>query len=387
MPSSNLTRFVPKAARALEAAVHAAWLRGAVALVARDGGPLTGWDARPGRLLFIRYDRVGDMVLCTGVLRALARAYPGIVIDVLTTPSNAPALLHLPFVDEVITHERRRWRDYPALFAHLARRRYDVAIDGLVLRPSVNSYTTILMLASRAGWRIGSGGRPHDGVYNVPVAPPQDIYRLHHVDHLARLAAPLGLGADDADWRPTLVVTPPERDAARARWDTTAGWVSGPRILVNISAGQSCRRWPDGHFAIALRELRARAPDARIMVVALEQDRVSATLLAGAVGGLAVVPSLRELMALVAEADLVVTPDTGVTHIAAAFTRPTLALMRRRAEYEMWVPYRTPGVNVFGPTEASLADLPASDVVAVLDDALALVRSEAPRAHALRLPA
>jgi heptosyltransferase I len=295
-------------------------------------------------------------------------------------------LSHLPFVDEVITHERERWRDYPALFRRLAARRYDVVVDGLVLRPSVNSYTTLLMLASKARWRVGSGGRPHDGVYNVPVAPPRNVYREHHVQHLARLAEPLGVGPGDADWRPSLVVTTLEREAARARWAAAAGY--GPRILVNISAGHPCRRWPDDRFAIALRELRARTPDARIVVVALEQDLMSAAYLAGSIGGGAGAPSLRELIALVAEADLVVTPDTAVAHIASAFARPTLALMRRRAEAEMWVPYRTPGVNVFGPTDASLADLPTSAVVDVLDEALSLAASGADRPRvALRLPA
>ena len=98
----------------------------------------------------------------------------------------------------------------------------------------------------------------------------------------------------------------------------------------------------------------------------------SAARLAASIGGSAVVPALRELFALVAASDLVVTPDTGVTHIAAAFERPTLALMRRREEYERWVPYRTPGVNVFGPTEVQLSDLPVADVVAALDAALGI---------------
>src|SRR5262249_55725225 len=138
----RLTRFVPRKLRALEAAVHAAWLRGLVALFARDGGPVVARDQHPDRILFIRYDRVGDMVLCTGILRALSRAYPHMLIDVLTTPSNAPVLAHLPFVSDVIVHERRRWSTYPALFARLAARRYDAVIDGLILRPSVNSYTT-----------------------------------------------------------------------------------------------------------------------------------------------------------------------------------------------------------------------------------------------------
>ncbi len=371
MPSSTLTRFVPRGLRAVESAVHAAWLRGIVGLFASDGGATPGCDAHPERLLFIRYDRVGDMVLCTGVLRAIAHAYPGMQIDVLTTPGNTGVLSHLPFINEVITHERRRWRDYPALFARLAARRYDMVIDGLVLRPSVNSYTTLLMLASRARWRVGSAGRPHDHVYNVRVAPPPDVHHEHHVDHLARLAGPLGLDRQDADWRPTLALTGAERDAAQTQWRSVAG--RGSRILVNISAGQACRRWPDEHFAVVMRELRARTPDARLVVVALPEDLSSATYLAGSVGGMAIAPTLRELFALISEAELVITPDTGVTHISAAFNRPTLTLLRRRAEYEMWVPYHTPSVNVFGPTEASLADLPPSTVVDALDEALSLL--------------
>jgi ADP-heptose:LPS heptosyltransferase len=375
--SNSLTRFVPRKLRALESAVHAGWLRAMVALLAVDDGVPTSWNIHPTRVLFIRYDRVGDMVLCTGVLRALSAAYPRMTVDVLTTPTNAPVLEHLPFVGDVIVHERRRWRDYPALLARLAAQRYDAVIDGLVIRPSVNSYTTMLMLASRAPARIGSAGRPHDRVYNVPVAPPHDIHREHHVDHLARLAEPFGIRAADADWQPTLVATQDERERAAACWDATPG--DGPRVLVNISAGQACRRWPDEHFAAALAALRARSPEARIIIVALEQDHASATTLATLVGGSAVVPRLRELFALVAESDLVITPDTGVTHIAAAFARPTLALLRRRTEYEMWVPYHTPSVNVFGPTEQSLADLDASAVIDALDEALALVPSASPR--------
>ena len=350
--------------------MHAVWLRGMVRALARPGGPLPDWDAQPRRVLFIRYDRVGDMVLCTGILRAIAAAHPGLSIDVLTTPANADVLRHLTFVDEVTLHERRRRRDYRRLFDRLAARNYDAVIDGLVVRPSVNSYTTLLMLATRARWRIGSAGRPHDRVYNIPVAPRPDVFREHHVEHLARLAAPFGLRASDADWRPTLVVTTAERESANARWHGVPG--CDARILVNISAAQACRRWPDESFATALAELRARARDARIAVVGLEQDRASATRLAASIGGSAVVPTLRELFALVATCDLVVTPDTGVTHIASAFERPTLALMRRREEYERWVPYRTPGVNVFGPTETQLSDLPVAAVVSALDCALAI---------------
>jgi hypothetical protein len=48
------------------------------------------WNAHPYRVLFLRHDRAGDMVLSTGVMRAIARSHPGITLDVLASPLNAP---------------------------------------------------------------------------------------------------------------------------------------------------------------------------------------------------------------------------------------------------------------------------------------------------------
>ena len=104
----------------------------------------------------------------------------------------------------------------------LEQNHYDVAIDGLVWRPSVSSYTTRLMLASRARWRIGSAGRRHDFVYNVPVSPPPTRWAEHHVHHLARLALPFGLEVSDGDWRPEIALTSAESMAAEWRWDAVA---------------------------------------------------------------------------------------------------------------------------------------------------------------------
>jgi ADP-heptose:LPS heptosyltransferase len=275
----------------------------------------------------------------------------------------------LPFVRDVILHERGKGPGLLALMRRLEPRRYDVAIDGLVWRPSVNSYTTSLMLASRARWRIGSAGRPNDFVYNVPVAPPSNRYAEHHVEHLARLASPFGLGTDDADWRPEIALTAAECAAAEWRWDAVPG--AGARILVNLSAGHPERRWPDERFAQLLAHLGRRVPNASIAVIALPEDRASAERLAALAHGTPVEPGVRELFALVAAADLVITPDTAVSHIAAAFARPTLTLLRRRAEYHIWVPYRTPGRNVFGDEETTLAGLPVERAIAGLDELLA----------------
>src|SRR5438309_4578046 len=102
--SHTLTRFIPAPIRRIEPALRSRWLRTALHAFARPAGPTPDWCAHPYRLLFIRYDKLGDMIMCSGVLREIVRTHPNISVDVLTTPANAPALANLPFIREVILH-------------------------------------------------------------------------------------------------------------------------------------------------------------------------------------------------------------------------------------------------------------------------------------------
>jgi ADP-heptose:LPS heptosyltransferase len=47
-------------------------------------------------VLFLRHDRIGDMIVSTGALRAIAAAHPNLALDVLASPGNAPVLRGLP---------------------------------------------------------------------------------------------------------------------------------------------------------------------------------------------------------------------------------------------------------------------------------------------------
>jgi ADP-heptose:LPS heptosyltransferase len=71
---------------------------------------------------------------------------------------------------------------------------------------------------------------------------------------------------------------------------------------------------------------------------------------------------------MVATADLVITPDTAISHVASAFSRPTLTLLRK--DFERLVPYRTPGRNVFSDDADGLVGLPATRAIRALDEML-----------------
>lgn len=59
-----------------------------------------------GSILYIRVDRVGDMVLSTPAFRAIKAALPRVHLTVMASPANAPILKNNPDVDEVIVYDQ-----------------------------------------------------------------------------------------------------------------------------------------------------------------------------------------------------------------------------------------------------------------------------------------
>src|SRR6185312_13841267 len=156
--------------KALELWWRRLWIRLLVRLMRRsprEGGP--DWSARPRRVLFLRHDRAGDMILSTGVMRAIARSHPTITLDVLASPANAAILEAADYVGEVIVFDKKRVSTYLSKALRLRRNKYDAVIDCMVTAPSLT--TLLLVAASGARYRVGIAGRGNDAAFNVTVPP------------------------------------------------------------------------------------------------------------------------------------------------------------------------------------------------------------------------
>jgi len=83
----------------------------ALSLAMRRPRSAPAWSARPHDVLYLRPDRVGDMIISTGLLRAIATSHSTMRMHVLVTPSNAGVLEHNPHVASVVLlhHPKRPW--------------------------------------------------------------------------------------------------------------------------------------------------------------------------------------------------------------------------------------------------------------------------------------
>jgi ADP-heptose:LPS heptosyltransferase len=326
------------------------------------------WNAHPTRVLVVRYDAMGDTVLLTSLIRAIARSHPSITVDALVLAPNADVLAGLPEVNEILPFDRTNVKRNPPpdLLARIRSNRYDVFVDAVVLRNEIPTATLMMMIASRARYRVGLHGKRNAFLYNLPVRGDTSG---HHVDLCAALATPFGVDPSTADMRPTLAVSDPERTTAERRWHaaTTSTTDRPTRLLVNVSAAHPTREWRDERFAEVIRHTREHHP-LTTLVTGRPNDSVRIASIAAAAGVQWTVQPLRDAIALVASSDLVLTPDTGTTHIASALNRPTVSLHQRNKW--MWTPYHVPNRVLFATDDTTLDTIPAAKVAAALDELL-----------------
>jgi len=351
----------------------------ATTAIARLMGPPQGargerpdWRERPYRVLFLRHDRIGDMILSTGILRAIAEAYPTIQLDVLASTTNAPVLLHEPYVHEVIAFDRKAVLGFQRVFKDLRRHRYDAVIDCMVTAPSLT--TLLLMLASGARYRIGVAERGNDFAYTLPVPPRESAQ--HIVDKLGALVTAFGLQPSALDLRPRVRLTGAERDRGERVWsgETDHGPTGGPRLLVNVSAGRAHHYWPDERFVAVIRAARAAEPRADTVVLSSPADRGRAASIAAQSGARLVADEgIRDAMAIVSRADVVFTPDTSISHACSAFDKPAVVL-HPRGFAAIWGPYETDGRAIESLTDA-VADITADEAARALVSRLASRRA------------
>jgi lipopolysaccharide heptosyltransferase II len=302
--------------------------------------PLTPQTFHPQRILVIRLDLIGDLVLSLTVVRALKRTYPGAEIDLLAVAASGKIALHDPDLHEVIGYDPniwrrprallqwKNWREARALLKRLRSHHYDLAISVF------GNWAAILAVLSGAPRRIGFGRESYFGFMtdSVPGRHWKPGDKKHEVDYCLELAQRAGATVTPEDRIPHLYV---EREAQQAvkRLLREAGVQKDedrPFIACHVSSnnGQS-KRWPIPYWATLLDKL-IRQQNARIVLTGAPADLPLIEEITRRMGeqpiNMAGKTSLPQLAALLQRADLMISGDSGPMHIAAAVGTPLIAI-------------------------------------------------------------
>lgn len=308
--------------------------------------PLTPKTFHPRRILVVRVDLIGDLVMSLTAVRALKRTYPEAEIDLLALPSSATILsngldeqiTNDPDISHTFTYNPNIWRRPKALLQprnwyegwklhrRLKARHYDLAIS------LYGNVAAILAVLSGAKRRLGFGREGYPGFLTENVAGkhwmPED--HLHEVDYCLKLAQAAGATIHADDRVPQLYVAMQAHREIERLLAKEGISTEKPLIACHVSShnGQA-KRWPIPYWATLLDRL-SKECDAQIVLTGASNDLplVHAVMqrMHTQAFNMAGKTTLAQLAALFLRADLVISGDSGPMHIAEAVDTPLIAL-------------------------------------------------------------
>ena len=279
-------------------------------------------------VLVVRFGALGNVVLTTPLVRAIHRTHPHAAITFVTKEAYAPLLTGNPHLYAVEPHEPGA--SLGSLAARLRRTRWDHRID---LHGSVRSF----MLRRLVGgpWSVDRPPRTQRTLHIwFGIEPPgggEPVARRHF-----RAARGLDLTPDS---------DPPEVYPSPNDEQVADGVVHRAFVAIAPGAAHATKRWPARHWRELADRLDAAGRSVVVLGTAAERGAFGGTRAIDACG-----IGLGPTAALLRRAQVAITNDSGLMHVAAAVGTPLIAL--------------------FGPTVASFGFAPGGDTVTRLERAL-----------------
>ena len=302
--------------------------------------------AQVRRILVMRLDNIGDVVMTSPALRALKENFPAPHVTLMASPGGSKVAPLLPWVDDVLPW-RVLWQDVadrlsfdPAreweLVDTLRRGGYDAAIILTSFKQTPHAAAYACYLAG-IPLRLGESKEWGGGVLTDEAPPSPD--ELHQVERNLRLIEHVGFRVEDRSLGVSVPRGAQENTVALLR---ERGVDPGaPYLLLNPWTSAQARTYPPNRFARAARRL-SKETGWPVVVSGTEAARVRGGRVLDVLGewGVDLVgeTDLAGLAALVEGARLVLTNNTSTMHFADALRTPEVVLFSGTELEGQWCP-------------------------------------------------
>jgi ADP-heptose:LPS heptosyltransferase len=325
------------------------------------------------RIVLIRTDRVGDLVLSTPAIASFRRSWPDARIEAIVTDYTEPIMRHNPDIDAIHILPKVAPRSVARDCARSVGSGADLVV---ALAPRTDDYRLAAWTGARR--RIGYVYRRRYlsrlaanfflTNHCISEADPElaDRYPDRPVAHEVQQVLALVTLAGGTVLTDQLVLHLGDRDREFARTHVPSG-----AIALNLAP-----RWFISNFGFeaTVELVRRLASTQRDVLITYGNDvpdaaaRLRDAVSAPNVTWLSDLPLLQWAGAL-AECAVVVTVDTGATHVASAVGVPVVAVFEReyfRLSSQEWAPWRVPSTILCKPPSGAAPDTLIADILAAV---------------------
>lgn len=298
---------------------------------------------KPKRILIIRPDRIGDVVLSTPIPRELKKAYPDCFIGVLLREYTKDIYTNNPNVDQIIIDSEENNLKYKI---NLIKE----------IRSYKFSHAFMLLTTERMNWilffagikyRIGVGHKFYQFITNT-----KSVYRRkyiplrHEADYCMDMARNIGVKTENLDTEIHL-----SADEKALIGSLREKFKNGKKILIGIhsTSGNSSPNWKPAKYRELSEKLKS-FNNVQLLVTDLDVSNEIINI-EGVLYPLK--KTLRELIRIISTLDLLISSSTGPMHIAGALKIPTVSLFcpLPACSPELWSPKGNKAINILPDEE------------------------------------
>ncbi|QMW06563.1 glycosyltransferase family 9 protein [Spirosoma foliorum] len=271
----------------------------------------------PKRILVIRLQAIGDVIITFPFVQQLKDQYPNTRIDFLTRANQVDLARHITAVNKVITFtdSHRRWRQLACtlrLLPQLLLRRYDAVLD-----LQANTFSKIIS-RSFVGKTFTEFER-----FTPFTAAERNLRAIQQTGLISHFKHPVLVLKDNKLGLSMLA---------------EQGWDSQKQLIVLNPAGAfASRHWAPENYVLFARLWLASYPNAQFLVLGTPKIAEKAVFfkqeLGDALINLVGQTTLSEAFTILAKTSLVISEDSGLMQMAWALKRPTIALIGSTHKY------------------------------------------------------
>jgi ADP-heptose:LPS heptosyltransferase len=260
------------------------------------------------KILIIRFSSIGDIVLTSPVIRCVKQQVKDVELHYLTKESHLPIIKHNAYIDKIHTIKK----SVMPIIPELKNEKYDFIID---LHNSIRSTSTVLHLV-----------RPFNAVKKLNIKKELYVYTkinllpdLHNVDRFFNVVESLGV-KNDGKGLDFFLSKDEEVDMSELPESHRNGY-----IAFVIGGKHATKRLPDNKVISICTKIHHP-----VIIMGGIENRESGELIKSMVGDKVYnacgIYSLNQSASIIRQARQVISNDTGLMHIAAAFKRPVISI-------------------------------------------------------------
>ncbi|TES91309.1 MAG: glycosyltransferase family 9 protein [Candidatus Cloacimonadota bacterium] len=269
------------------------------------------------KILIVRTDRIGDVVLSLPLAEILKEKIPDCEINFMPRESIKELIYNQPYIDRVITYNSQGLSKSIRI---LKKERYDIAF---LLFPSFS--LSLMLFLARIPQRIGTGFRWYSFLLNQRIYEHRLPSEKHEVEYNLGLLRKLDIS--ESVKKPKLYVDIDEKLSA-TQFLKNIGIDSDSFIVVHSGSGGSSLSWPEQNYK-KLVTLLSKELGYQIVLSGTEEEFVKTERLREGcdwkVVNIAGKTNLRELAAVISLAQIFISSSTGPMHIASAVDTKVIA--------------------------------------------------------------